>query len=123
MFLVGWFIVSSFCLGTMGGIRVQVVGDGPSDVTFQPCSRSCTACSSMVFSTEFYSAVTGVKYSCVYEVISCRSKNVVYLIGCTGCSSQYIGETVQDLRDRMRQHRGTTKSDKSSETLGCHNTF
>ena len=77
----------------------------------------------MVFSTDFRSSVSGTKFDCIFEfdigvdkdkVISCASKNVIYLLSCNGCNSQYVGETVQELRDRMSPHRGTTDPTKSS---------
>ena len=69
----------------------------------------------MVFSTDFRSSVSGTKFDCIFEfdigeekVINCKCTNVIYLLSCKGCNSQYVGETVQELKDRMSQHRGTT---------------
>lgn len=36
---------------------------------------------------------------------SCSSSNLIYLITCSRCSLQYVGETAQQLRKRMNKHR------------------
>ena len=35
--------------------------------------------------------------------MSCKAKNVIYVIECRGCNEQYIGETV-NLRNRVTLH-------------------
>ena len=39
----------------------------------------------------------------VNDDMSCKSKNVIYVIQCRGCNEQYIGETV-NLRNRITLH-------------------
>ena len=53
------------------------------------------------------SSVSGTKFDCIFEfdvgeekVINCKSTNVIYLLSCKCCYSQYVGETVQELKDR-----------------------
>ena len=37
--------------------------------------------------------------------MTCDTKNVIYMIQCTLCNKQYIGETKRRLKDRFNEHR------------------
>ena len=50
------------------------------------------------------------------EVLSCNSSNVVYMLTCTYCKIQYVGETQQKLSRRISQHR---QSIKKKSKFGC----
>ena len=41
----------------------------------------------------------------ITDYISCNSKNLIYLIQCKKCHSQYIGETKRKLNERFGEHR------------------
>jgi hypothetical protein len=45
--------------------------------------------------------------------VNCKSPNVVYLLECHVCGSQYVGESVQPFNKRMNGHR----SDLTKKTL------
>ena len=51
--------------------------------------------------------------------MNCQSKHVVYLITCTKCNLQYIGETGQQLKDRLIHHLSDIKTKKAS-TISIH---
>ena len=44
--------------------------------------------------------------------LSCRSRNIIYLVTCRRCGLQYVGETSQELRQRMNQHRTAIRGNK-----------
>ena len=60
----------------------------------------------------FVSNVTKKRYDVVgcASSMNCATENVVYLISCTRCGVQYVGETSQKLRSRFNNHRNTLKS-------------
>ena len=41
----------------------------------------------------------------ITDTISCKSKNLIYLIECKKCHLQYIGETKRQLNERFGEHR------------------
>ena len=41
----------------------------------------------------------------ITDFISCNSKNLIFLIQCKKCHSQYIGETKRKLNERFGEHR------------------
>ena len=44
------------------------------------------------------------------STLNCSTSNCIYLINCCRCDLQYIGETVQYLRDRFSGHRKGMKN-------------
>ena len=75
---------------SVGGSSISLVflfsacGNGGS-TKFKKCNYSCT----------------NYKKSCV----TCNSPNIIYLITCSNCFMQYVGETAQQLNIRFATHR------------------
>ena len=95
--------------------RPQRPSRGPSK-GFHPCKKpKCPVCEGM------HNMNTISKVQCssnkgdflISSNLTCSSKNVIYCITCTRggrvCPThpQYIGETGQEVRARLREHRGT----------------
>ncbi|CAH3127779.1 unnamed protein product, partial [Porites lobata] len=40
----------------------------------------------------------------IIDHLSCKSKNLIYLIQCNKCKCQYIGETKRQLNERFGEH-------------------
>ena len=66
--------------------------------------RRCTHCKSINESTEFKGSSTIEVFS-LKKDFYCTSENVVYLITCKRCNSQYVGQTHQKVSKRMNSHR------------------
>jgi hypothetical protein len=60
----------------------------------------------------FHSKTTGKEYK-IFCNVNCKTPNVVYLLDCYVCGSQYVGEGVQPFNKRMNGHR----SDLTKKTL------
>jgi hypothetical protein len=56
--------------------------------------------------------MTGKEYK-IFCNVNCKTPNVVYLLDCHVCGSQYVGESVQAFNKRMNGHR----SDLTKKTL------
>lgn len=52
--------------------------------------------------------------------LCCTTKNVVYLISCTVCGMQYVGQTSQSLKSRMSAHRHSFDHDVLNTFLSKH---
>ena len=83
-------------------------------IPFQACKTDdCRNCTPVVSSSEFTSTITGEKFKCKYEfadgespgVVSCSTKNLIYLFTCNQCKEQYVGETGTKFALRMNNHR------------------
>ena len=66
--------------------------------------RRCTHCKGINESTEFKSSSTSEVLS-LKKDFDCTSENVIYLITCKRCNSQYVGQTHQKVSNRMNSHQ------------------
>ena len=84
-------------------------------------ARNCLLCKQLRKDHYFSSTVTGRKYHIrTTENLNCDSSNLIYLLTCNNCSLQYTGETVQVLKQRIRQHRSGTFSDNDGKVFYEH---
>ncbi len=63
----------------------------------------CLYCSKLNTEGSCHSFVTSHKYF-VPSKISCKMNNLVYLLSCSCCRLQYVGETHRTLADRLSEH-------------------
>ena len=83
---------------------------------YTPCHRpNCYMC--RYHSPEAVANVTSHSTRTTHSVIgemSCNTTNVVYLITCTQCKIQYVGETGRKIRDRLTDHWSTITTNKTT---------
>ena len=77
--------------------------------------HKCALCVNLKPSDSFHSRLTHIKYvtKCNdknINTLNCSTSNCIYLITRCGCDLQYVGETVQSLRDRFTGHRTGMKN-------------
>ena len=63
--------------------------------------------------TNFTSSVTGEDHV-IRKHLDCQSTNVVYLITCTQCQQQYVGETSRSLETRLVEHCADARYDRNT---------
>ena len=85
-----------------------------SGLVHKCCSRNkCLLCNNLKPSDNFYSTMTHRTYQTKShdgnKILDCSTVNCIYLISCSRCGLQYVGETVQSLRARFRTHRAGIK--------------
>ncbi|KAI8477599.1 corticospinal neuron axon guidance through spinal cord [Branchiostoma belcheri] len=78
-----------------------------------PCGRKCLTCTYVRKSKDFHSHRTSRRYN-IRAHITCRTKNIIYMIQCKKCGMQYVGETGQTLANRLNGHRSSIKTDKDT---------
>ena len=54
------------------------------------------------------------------SVCNCKTSNIIYLITCSTCNMQYVGETGCPLNKRLCEHRSNIKSGKRNTYLSLH---
>ena len=70
------------------------------------CNRSrCKTCPFITEGTTFYTFFSTNEQRQILHHISCSSSNLIYMIQCSRCKVQYIGETKRQLSDRFGEHR------------------
>ena len=77
----------------------------PKGRVVKKCGNSrCATCQHLQCQSSFTSTKTKVTYP-IRHYVSCKSKNVIYLITCTKCKKQYVGMTTKQLNVRINHHR------------------
>jgi len=88
--------------------------------SFRTCGEPrCKACKTHCFDAHKFSSTSLHKEFKMYDAMSCRSTNMVYLITCNQCQIQYVGETGRSLRERLADHRSAIKLKKNTP-IGLH---
>jgi len=70
--------------------------------------RRCKTCPTLNISKTFTNKITNKSYKVVNptgEDLNCHSQNIIYLLSCSSCNIQYVGETAYPMHKRMNQHR------------------
>ena len=84
------------------------LGDGSSSHIFRCGSKRCQFQNKFVPVNNMLSTTTNRLYKCILPAgspyLNDHSSNVVYLITCYKCKLQYVGETSQNLNERLNWH-------------------
>ena len=68
-------------------------------------ATSCTVCPFIEDGRNQYTFYSTGQTFKIKSHITCETSNVIYMIQCTKCNLQYIGETKRRLKDRFNEHR------------------
>ena len=103
---------------------IVALGDASATSFSISCCKDkrCKTCRTLNISKEIVSNVTHRKYQMknhTNENLNCHSQNIVYLCTCLSCNVQYVGETVQQMNERMNGHR-TAKDGCKHEIRHCN---
>ncbi len=82
---------------------------GLSNLTEKCDSGRCKTCHFISDQSWITSSTTGKRFCFSEQHLNCNTTNVVYLIECTKCDKQYVGETKQQLKVRFLQHYNAIK--------------
>lgn len=77
--------------------------------------KRCKLCAVIHEGPTFQSSTTLITYY-IAENMSCYSRNTIYLITCTKCNIQYVGESGRTLRERFNNHRSDITLKKNTAT-------
>ena len=92
-----------------------------TDHTSRPCQNPCTVCTHMKTTNTFTSNITHTTYP-IRHTIDCKTQNMIYLIECTICPAQYVGETKNTINYRLVRHRSSHKTHKEEPVATHFNT-
>ena len=84
-----------------------------------PCNRPCATCPLMLNSENLTSSSNNSKHK-IHGSYNCTSTNVVYVITCTNCNIQYVGQTSTTVNSRMRNHISDIKTRKLEKPVAAH---
>ena len=93
---------------TFGGRPLPLAAGNEGPPAVRNCRADCMSCPVLNRGKEVESYITGRKYSILDidpKLISCKLQNYIYLLTCSSCSVQYVGESVICVNKRMNIHR------------------
>lgn len=73
-------------------------------------TTGCASCPQLQESHQCVSYQTRKSHP-IHNIYSCDTKFAIYLLECPKCFKQYIGETGQTIRNRMRHHRNASNKE------------
>ena len=73
----------------------------------------CLCCRTMQTGNQFKNTQTKELHN-IHDKMSCYSQNLIYLITCTKCNKQYVGETNRKLKERLQDHKSNIKTFKQT---------
>ena len=56
----------------------------------------------------------------ICQNVNCQDRNVIYLIGCSHCKMQYVGESERTLKERFSEHKGYMANHRLNKATGYH---
>ena len=66
----------------------------------KPCGdKRCKCCLQLQHAQVFHSKTTGTEYN-IFCNVNCKTPNVVFLLDCHVCGSQYVGESVPTIQQK-----------------------
>jgi hypothetical protein len=66
--------------------------------------KRCKCCRHMQHSSSYTGKVTGTQYK-IFCTVNCKSANIIYILECSVCGLQYVGESKQPFHKRLNGHR------------------
>ena len=93
---------------TVGGSLATTLAVGSEPIGARRCRSDCMTCPSLTRNSYVNSFVTGRQYS-IRDIepsqIHCKLQNYIYMLSCSSCNVQYVGESVVPVNLRMNIHR------------------
>lgn len=95
----------------------ELITENPNITT--KCDKLfCLCCKTIETGNSFSSSVTKEDFG-INDPMTCDSKDVIYLISCSKCQKQYVGQTERRLKDRLNAHRSNIKN-KTQTAIAIH---
>ena len=90
----------------------------PLSTSVPACRTECKTCLMIPSTTTFKSTSNNTEYTRRID-LTCKTRNIIYLITCLKCKLQYVGETGRTLNERMIDHRSSIKCNRAT-AVGIH---
>ena len=81
------------------------------------CGKNCEICP-YVKTGKIIKATHSKQVVQISKSFDCKTTNVVYIVGCTKCNDQYIGQTKFTLEKRFKEHLGYVAN--NTQATGQH---
>jgi len=83
-------------------------------------NRKCDLCKNYLDSRKKFTSFATNRSYFIKENVSCKSKNIIYLVSCNKCKVQYVGSTSNEFKVRFRNHKSAMLTNKSTCEVATH---
>jgi len=90
------------------------------DVGCFTCENRCDLCTNYLESSKKFTSYSTNRFYCIKQHLSCKSKNIIYLISCKKCRVQYVGSTRNEFKVRFRNHKSAMLTKKTTCEVAIH---
>ena len=91
-----------------GGHPSLLAAGNERPLASRSCRANCLTCPALIYKDTFVSNSTGrlcVAIDIKFHEVHCKLQNYIYLLTCTACYIQYVGESISPVNLRMNVHR------------------
>jgi len=100
--------------------KAATTNPGLSSSGSKPCGHpTCATCDIIIECSNVTKKNSNQTFGIIGK-LDCSSRNIIYVVHCTFCAKQYIGETANPLRMRMNGHRSDINTKQATSALYCH---
>ena len=84
-----------------------------------PCDKPCVTCPYMERTTTIFCSSSQEIFP-IYGRFNCKTKNVIYVITCTKCGLQYVGQSSNTFNERFRNHLSDIRQENADKPVSRH---
>ena len=114
-----FLLVQRRCLNLKQLLVHTDLNPAPASKGSSPCNKPCIICPFMKKSTYVTSHVTNKHYR-LKGYYNCQTKSAVYLISCSKCGLQYVGQTGNTINERIRGHLTDIRAGNNFKPVSRH---
>ena len=87
---------------------------------FKCNSGRCDLCKNYLQGSVKFTSFATKRFYHIKQELSCKSKNVIYLVSCNKCKLQYVGSTRNEFKVRFRNHKSSMLTKKKTCEVAIH---
>ena len=84
-----------------------------------PCGKPCVTCPYMERTTTIFCSSSQEIFP-IHGRFNCKTKNVIYVITCTKCGLQYVGQSSNTFNERFRNHLSDIRQENADKPVSRH---
>ena len=84
------------------------------------CTAKCDLCQNFLKESNCFTSTSTNRTYPITQILSCKSKNVIYLVTCKKCKVQYVGSTSNEFKIRFRNHKSSMITKKRTCEVAIH---
>ena len=84
------------------------------------CTAKCDLCQNFLKESNCFTSTSTSRTYPITQILSCKSKNVIYSVTCKKFNVQYVGSTSNEFKIRFRNHKSSMITKKRTCEVAIH---